>query len=90
MNDLYQSTTKNILELNNMTEKETNTILEEKANIEKEIYQTRKEIILLSKYRKATEALLDNLEMLYNNQDAAIKAVNDPEWAKNNFLEEVH
>lgn len=82
---LYQSTTKNILELNNMTEKETNTILEEKANIEKEIYQTRKEIILLSKYRKATEALLDNLEMLYNNQDAAIKAVNDPELIGQNI-----
>jgi predicted nucleic-acid-binding protein len=71
-----------------MTEEEKKKILDEKAEIEKEIYQTRKEIILLSKYRKATEALLDNLEMLYNHQDAAINAMNDDQWAKNNFLDD--
>ena len=66
-----------------MTDITDEKILTEKAKIEKDIEDLKKEIIGVSRYRKAAEALLAALETAYNEYYAATRALTDDEWKKN-------
>lgn len=60
----------------------------ELKKIQLEILETKKEIIFLSKHRRATSALLSELETLLDEERATALALNDPRWAKN-ILEDI-
>lgn len=55
----------------------------EKSKIENTISEIKRELIAFSRYKKATEALLAELETAYDESQAATKALTDDEWKKN-------
>ena len=57
-------------------------IKEKLIAIQRDIIANNKEIILLSKYRKATSALLTSIESLFDEEHARLNALTTNAWQK--------
>lgn len=66
-----------------MTDITDEKIWAEKSKIGKDIEEIKRELIAFSRYKKATEALLAELETAYDESQAATRALTDDEWKKN-------